>query len=222
MSFLTETNFSDVEILNESDSSISGGLKSWYIRGPFAQQNVINRNKRLYPGDVLSESMGVYCKDYLAHNRAVGELNHPETTKINPERISHRIESIINEGDDWIGKAKVLNTPQGLIVQSLLEGGIKLGVSTRADGKVKKNIRGYDEVTPGMRMRAIDIVYDPSAHKAMVEGLMEGEKFIWDSMRQDEELLEEIRQDVLRTKSSELAMAKVAAFKRLIDHIKTV
>lgn len=221
MSFLTETNFSDVEILNESDES-RPGMKSWYIRGPFAQQNVINRNKRLYPGEVLSEAVNDFDRDYIKTSRAAGELKHPATTVVDPERISHRILSIINEGNDWVGKALVLNTPQGLILQGLLEGGIRMGVSTRAEGKTKKHIRGYDEVVRGMRLKAVDAVYDPSAHTAMVEGLMEGEKFIWDTMKQDEELLEEIRQDVLRTKSSELAMARVAAFKRLIDHIKTV
>lgn len=219
MSFLVESNFDHIETLAEATSD--GGKKTWYIHGVMAQGNIVNRNRRMYPSNVLAESMDEYIREYVNTNRAVGELSHPENTSINLDKITHLTESITRDGDDYYGKAKILNTPSGKIVEGLLEGGVRLGVSTRADGKTKRLNEGYSEVLPGMRMKAIDIVFHPSAHKAMVEGLMESDAMIWGTMGEDHAFLEEIKEGVHIAKSSELMEAKFQAFVKLMDLIRS-
>lgn len=216
---LVEANFSDVETLTESVGD--SGKKNWYIRGIMAQGEIINRNRRMYPSDVLAEAMNNYVRDYVNTNRAVGELSHPENHQINLDKITHLTESIERNGNDYIGKAKILATPCGKIVEALLEGGVKLGVSTRADGKTKKLNEGYDRVLPGMRMKAIDIVFHPSAQKAMMESLMESDQMIWDTMKEDAELLENIRAGVKMASSRDLQEAKLQAFQKLMEHIRS-
>lgn len=218
MAFLKESNFIDVETISES---LETGGKNWYIKGIMAQGGIINRNKRIYPSEVLSESMSIYENEYVKTSRAVGELEHPDSGQINLERISHIIETLEKVGDNYYGKAKVLNTPTGRIVAGLLEGGVKLGVSTRADGKVVKNSQGINEVQRGLRMNAVDVVFHPSAQGAMVDGLMENDNFIWNTMGEDEELLENIKKGVKVASREELMEAKVNAFNRLIELIRS-
>jgi hypothetical protein len=218
MAFLKESNFIDVETISES---LDTGGKNWYIKGIMAQGGIINRNKRIYPSEVLSESMSIYENEYVKTSRAVGELEHPDSGQINLERISHIIETLERVGDNYYGKAKVLNTPTGRIVAGLLEGGVKLGVSTRADGKVVKNSQGINEVQRGLRMNAVDVVFHPSAQGAMVDGLMENDNFIWNTMGEDEELLENIKKGVKVASREELMEAKVNAFNRLIELIRS-
>lgn len=219
MNMLVESNFSSIETLSEFVQE--GGKKNWYIKGIMAQGDIINRNKRMYPGDVLAEAMNDYIREYVNTNRAVGELSHPENTSINMDKITHLTESIERDGNDYYGKAKILGTPCGKIVEALLEGGVRLGVSTRADGKTRKSNKGYDEVQRGMRMKAIDVVFHPSAQKAMVEGLMEGERFIWGTMGEDAEYLEQIKESVLIVDRAHLQEAKIKAFASLLEHIRS-
>ena len=212
MSVLLENNFTDVEILTESDDS---GRKNWYISGVFAKADMVNRNKRIYPEQVLDESMNNYITEYVNPGRAVAELAHPSNTTINLDRIAAKIENLQKDGKAYTGRAKVLNTPCGQIVQGLLEGGVKLGVSTRADGSTKTNHQGINEVQKGLRMSAIDIVANPSCHDAMVDGIMES--VIIDSMsEEDQSIIESIRDDILSAKSFELQEAKLNAIRKFM------
>jgi hypothetical protein len=215
MSILLENNFSEIQMLSESDDA---GKKNWYINGIFAQADVVNRNKRIYPERILDEAMSNYITEYVTPGRAVAELAHPSNTTINLDRIAAKIESLQKDGKSYHGKAKVLNTPCGQIVQGLLEGGVKLGVSTRADGSVKANNSGINEVQQGLRMAAIDIVANPSCHAAMVDGIMES--IVIDSMSEDSMFIESIKQDIRTAKSTELQEAKVKAIQKFLSYLK--
>jgi len=215
MTILKESNFNQVETISED---LGNGIKNWFIKGIMAQGNVVNRNKRIYPSEVLAESMNNYQEDYVSKSRAVGELEHPESGQINLDRISHIIETLERVGDNYIGKAKILNTPCGNTVKGLLEH-VRLGVSTRADGKVIKNSRGINEVQHGLKMAAVDIVFHPSAQGAMVDGLMENDDFIWNTMIEDVDYLESIKIDVKKAGVSNLMEAKFNAFQLLMNRI---
>ena len=215
---LVETNFSAVETLSESVDC----KKSWFVEGIFAQGAVVNRNRRVYPSAVLESSMNDYNENFIMKNRAVGEAEHPVTTKINLDRISHLIVpgSLNRQGDNYSAKAKVLNTPCGNLVAGLLEGGVQIGVSTRADGGVKKNSQGIMEVAPGLKMASIDIVFAPSAPDAMVSGLMEGESFVWDTLSEDYEFVQSLKEDVARASRANLQEAKLQAWTKFMARIK--
>ena len=215
---LVETNFSAVETLSESVD----GKKSWFVEGIFAQGAVVNRNRRVYPSAVLESSMNDYNENFIMKNRAVGEAEHPVTTKINLDRISHLIVpgSLNRQGDNYSAKAKVLNTPCGNLVAGLLEGGVQIGVSTRADGGVKKNSQGIMEVAPGLKMASIDIVFAPSAPDSMVSGLMEGESFVWDTLSEDYEFVQSLKEDVARASRANLQEAKLQAWTKFMARIK--
>lgn len=216
MSNLIESSFDDVEIVTESTST---GKKFHYIHGIFAQADVLNGNKRVYPERVLDESMGNYIRDYVSKSRAVGELVHPSVTSIGLDRVSHLITEMRKDGKNYVGKARVLNTPTGKIVQALLEGGVKLGVSTRADGKVITNTRGLNEVAPGLGMKAIDIVYNPSAPDALVDSIMESVDTVMDALSEDMVLVESIREDIRKASSKEMQEAKLKAFQKVMEHL---
>jgi hypothetical protein len=216
MSNLIESIYDDVELVTESTSA---GKKFHYIHGIFAQADVVNGNKRIYPEKVLDESMNDYIKNYVSKSRAVGELIHPSETKIGLDRVSHLITEMRKDGKNYIGKARILNTPTGKITQALLEGGVKLGVSTRADGKVVQNSRGLNEVAPGLGMKAIDIVYNPSAPDALVDSIMESVDTVMDALSEDMMLVESIRADIRKTSSKELQEAKLKAFKQIMEHL---
>jgi len=214
---LTESSFDDVSIVTESTES---GQKFRYISGIFAQSNVLNKNKRIYPEQVLDESMNNYINEYVSKSRAVGELIHPSQTSIDLNRISHLTTELRKDGSNYIGRARILNTPTGKIAQALLEGGVKLGVSTRADGSVKMNSQGINEVASGLNMKAIDIVFNPSAPDALVDSIMESEMPIIDALSDDMQLVESIKMAIRSTKSSELQMAKLKAFKTIMESIR--
>lgn len=221
MTLLVETNFKEVETIAESSEDGKG--KQWYIEGIFAQGDVVNKNGRVYPGIILESCMNSYNDQYIMKNRAVGEAEHPDTTKVNIDRISHIIVpgSLINEGANWSAKAKILNTPCGNIVKGLLEGGVQIGVSTRAGGAVQKNAKGVMEVQEGLKMSAIDIVFSPSAPDALVTGLMENAEFIWDSIDElDKEIVEALKEDLDTNRQYQLAEARLAAFKTLMNIVK--
>lgn len=220
MTVLIETNFNEVETLSESTES---GEKQWYISGIFAQADVVNRNRRIYPGHILEHSMHDYNMGYIMKNRAVGEAEHPATTKINIDRISHIIVpgSLQREGSNYSAKAKILNTPCGNIVKGLLEGGVNIGVSTRAGGEVTKKSNGIMEVQQGLRMSAIDIVFSPSAPDAMVQGLMENDGFIWNSIDEiDHEILTKLQEDFHKVKQPQMEAAKLRTFQKLMQVIR--
>ena len=156
----------------------ANGNKTLYIEGPFLVAEKKNRNGRLYEAHTLRKEVDRYTEEYINKHRAFGELGHPETPSINLDRVSHMITSLKEEGNVWIGKAKILDTPMGLIARSLIEGGAQLGVSSRGMGSLK-NVNGVNVVQPDFYLAtAADIVADPSAPGAFVQGIMEGKEWM--------------------------------------------
>ena len=165
-----------VEILTEEKN----GKKSLYIQGPFLQAEVVNRNKRFYPLETMCNEVARYNKSFTDKGRALGELGHPDGPSINLDRVSHKIISLTQEGNNFIGKAQILSTPMGKIAESLLSEGVKLGVSSRGMGSIK-NVDGVNHVGEDfMLATAADIVADPSAPDAFVDGIMEGKEWVWE------------------------------------------
>ncbi len=165
-----------VEIIAEEKN----GKKSLYIQGPFLQAEVVNRNKRFYPLETMCNEVARYNKSFTDKGRALGELGHPDGPSINLDRVSHKIVSLTQEGNNFIGKAQILSTPMGKIAESLLSEGVKLGVSSRGMGSIK-NVDGINHVGEDfMLATAADIVADPSAPDAFVDGIMEGKEWVWE------------------------------------------
>ena len=157
------------------------GKKSMYIEGVFLQGNIKNRNGRMYPMETLRKEVSRYNENHVAAGRALGELGHPDGPTVNLDRVSHKIVSLRESGDNFIGKAKILNTPMGKIASSLIEEGVKLGVSSRGIGSLKATREGVNVVSDDfMLATAADIVADPSAPDAFVEGIMEGKEWVWE------------------------------------------
>jgi hypothetical protein len=167
----------EVKVLTEEKN----GKKHLYIEGVFLQGNIANRNRRYYDVDILDREVAKYNTTFVENSRALGELGHPEGPTINLDRVSHKIISLTREGNNFIGKAKILSTPMGIIAQNLIDEGVKLGVSSRGMGSlVEKN--GINYVGEDfMLATAADIVADPSAPDAFVNGIMEGKEWIWDN-----------------------------------------
>ena len=157
------------------------GKKSMYIEGVFLQGDIKNRNGRMYPMETLRKEVGRYNENHVQSGRALGELGHPDTPTVNLDRVSHKIVSLKESGSNFIGKAKILGTPMGKIASSLVEEGVKLGVSSRGIGSLKPTREGVNVVGDDfMLATAADIVADPSAPDAFVEGIMEGKDWVWD------------------------------------------
>ena len=157
------------------------GKKSMYIEGVFLQGNIKNRNGRMYPMETLRKEVGRYNENHVQSGRALGELGHPDTPTVNLDRVSHKIVSLKESGSNFVGKAKILGTPMGKIASSLVEEGVKLGVSSRGIGSLKPTREGVNVVGDDfMLATAADIVADPSAPDAFVEGIMEGKDWVWD------------------------------------------
>ena len=166
-----------VEFLVENKN----GKKSMYIEGVFLQGNIKNRNGRMYPMETLRKEVGRYNENHIQTGRALGELGHPEGPTVNLDRVSHKIIGLRENGSNFIGKAKILNTPMGKIASSLIEEGVKLGVSSRGIGSLRPTKEGINVVGEDfMLATAADIVADPSAPDAFVEGIMEGKDWVWD------------------------------------------
>jgi Prohead core protein serine protease len=168
----------DVQYLVESDGK---GGKNHFITGIFMQADRQNRNGRVYPMNILSKEADRYNREYVGKNRAFGELGHPENPQINLDRVSHMITKLYPDGTNFVGKAKILDTPNGKIVKSLLDGGASLGVSTRGVGSLRPH-NGYQQVQDDFKLAtAADIVADPSAPDAFVQGIMEGKEWVFEN-----------------------------------------
>ena len=158
------------------------GKKSMYIEGTFLQGNLKNRNGRFYPTEVLAKEVDRYNENFVSKGRALGELGHPEGPTVNLDRVSHKITDLHAEGNNFIGKAKLLDTPMGVIAKSLLDEGVQLGVSSRGMGSLRDTNEGYKVVGEAyMLATAADIDADPSAPDAFVNGIMEGVDWVWES-----------------------------------------
>ena len=173
MKLITEVTESLQYLAEEKD-----GKKSLYIEGPFLQAEVVNRNGRKYLKETMAKEVQRYTEQYINKNRAFGELGHPDTPSINLDRVSHLVVGLRQEGNDWIGKAKILDTPMGCIVKNLIEGGAQIGVSSRGMGSLKA-VNGVNIVQDDFHLAtAADIVADPSAPNAFVQGIMEGKEWM--------------------------------------------
>jgi hypothetical protein len=176
MKLITEE-IEQVEVLTESVN----GKKTLYIQGVFLQSEQVNRNGRLYRLPVMEREVKRYSEQYVNKGRALGELGHPDGPTVNLDRVSHKIVDLHREGNNFIGKAQILSTPMGKIAESLLKEGVTLGVSSRGIGSLKQTREGYSEVGEDfMLATAADIVADPSAPDAFVQGIMEGKEWVWD------------------------------------------
>ncbi len=176
MKLITEE-VSNVKIITEG----KGSSKKLYIEGVFLQGNIKNRNGRMYPVETLAREVNRYNEAFVGKGRALGELGHPDGPTVNLDRVSHKITSLVQEGDNFRGKAQLLNTPMGKIASSLLDEGVMLGVSSRGVGSLKEDRDGCKVVGEDfMLATAADIVADPSAPDAFVSGIMEGKEWIWE------------------------------------------
>ena len=175
MKLISET-VEDINYLIEDDET---GKKNYKIRGPFLQAEIKNRNGRIYPMNILEKEVHRYNKEYIQKNRAFGELGHPDGPTVNLERVSHMITGLTPDGTNFIGEAKIMDTPYGKIVKNLIDEGAKLGVSSRGMGSLEPR-RGVNFVKDDFYLAtAADIVADPSAPNAFVEGIMEGKEWVW-------------------------------------------
>tara|TARA_Y100000004_G_scaffold145011_1_gene165375 strand:- start:2201 stop:2848 length:648 start_codon:yes stop_codon:yes gene_type:complete len=215
MKLITEQ-IENVEILVEEKN----GKKSLYIEGVFLQGDITNRNGRKYPMETLRKEVDRYTKTFIESSRALGELGHPDGPTVNLDRVSHRIISLKEDGTNFIGKAKILNTPMGKIASSLLDEGVKLGVSSRGIGSLVKqegcNVVGDDF----MLATAADIVADPSAPDAFVEGIMEGKEWVWDGGKLREQRVASYRRSINEAvKRRDLEHAKLSAFDDFLKNL---
>ena len=176
MKLITEE-IEQVEVIVEERN----GKKNLYIEGVFLQGEIKNRNGRMYPMQTLAREVGRYNENFVQKGRALGELGHPDGPTVNLDRVSHKITSLTESGNNFIGKAKILSTPMGKIASNLLGEGVKLGVSSRGVGSLNKTNEGYSVVGEDFTLAtAADIVADPSAPDAFVDGIMEGKEWVWD------------------------------------------
>jgi hypothetical protein len=186
MKLITEE-ITNVKIITEG----KGSGKKLYIEGVFLQGNIKNRNGRMYPMETLAKEVNRYNESFVNKGRALGELGHPDGPTVNLDRVSHKITSLTQEGNNFKGKAQILNTPMGKIASSLLGEGVMLGVSSRGVGSLKTTSEGHKVVGEDfMLATAADIVADPSAPDAFVQGIMEGKEWIWDGGKLREQLAE--------------------------------
>jgi len=177
MKLITEEIESAKILIEEKD-----GKKSMFIEGIFLQGNLKNRNNRMYPVDILEKEVNRYTESFVSKGRALGELGHPDGPTVNLDRVSHKIVDLHREGTNFVGKAKLLDTPMGIIAKSLLDEGVTLGVSSRGMGSLRETSEGYKVVGEDfMLATAADIVADPSAPDAFVNGIMEGVEWVWDA-----------------------------------------
>ena len=192
---LISENVEEVEYLFEEED---GGSKNYKIRGPFLQAEIKNRNGRIYPMHILEKEVGRYNKEYIQKNRAFGEPGHPDGPTVNLERVSHMITRLYPDGTNFIGEAKVMDTPYGKIVKNLIDEGAKLGVASRGMGSLVP-MRGAQVVKDDFYLAtAADIVAAPSAPNAFVEGIMEGKEWVWDNGIIKEMDIEEYKQELDR------------------------
>ena len=196
-----------------------GKGKEYKIKGIFLQGEVKNRNGRVYPMEVLDKEVSRYNREFIEQNRAMGELGHPEGPTVNLDRVSHMITSLQKEGKNYIGEAKIMSTPMGNIVKNLIDDGAKLGVSSRGMGSLVEK-GGVKYVNKDFYLAtAADIVADPSAPQAFVEGIMEGKEWVWDNGLLKEVEVQRIKEDFERSVRSRNAKAQALAFAKFLKKL---
>ena len=215
MKLITEYVEQNLETICEAKKD---GTKNYFIEGVFMQSNQKNRNGRIYDKKTLEKAVNKYVTEQVKTGRAVGELNHPEGPTVNLDKVSHKITDLHWQGNDVVGKASILKTPMGQIVEGLLEGGVKLGVSSRGMGSlVSKN--GAQYVGDDFMLSTVDIVQDPSAPSAFVNGVMEGVEWVWDNGLIRQQDIEEIETEIKEAKVGNLPEVEIKAFKNFLSKL---
>lgn len=213
MKLITE-HIEDVQYITE----VKAGKKMSFIEGVYLQAEKKNRNGRIYPKSVLESAVDKYIKEQVEKGRAVGELNHPDGPTINLDKVSHRITELRWDGNNVVGKALVLDTPMGKIVKGLMDGGVQLGVSSRGMGSLEQK-DGVSIVRPDFVLATVDIVQDPSAPEAFVNGIMEGVEFFWDNGIIKAQEIEQYETEIKRAPSKRLAEAQMKVFKDFLSKL---
>ena len=195
------------------------GKKNYFIEGVFLQAELKNRNNRMYPLKTLSKEVAKYDENYIQKGRALGELGHPDGPSINLDRVYHKILSLKEDGNNFIGRAKLLDTPMGGIAKNLLDEGVKLGVSSRGMGSIRKEENCNVVMDDFMLATAADIVADPSAPDAFVNGIMEGKEWVWDNGVLKEAAVAEIKTEIDQATLINLQERKISAFAKFLKSL---
>jgi len=217
MKLIAEYVEQDLDYIVEKKES---GEKSYAIEGVFAQAEQKNRNGRIYPRAIMEKAVDKYVIDQVSQRRAVGELNHPEGPTVNLDKVSHLITALEWKGNDVVGKASILDTPNGKIVKGLLDGGVKLGVSTRGMGSLE-NKGGTMYVKDDFILNTVDIVQDPSAPAAFVNGIMEGVEWVWNNGIIQPQVIEKMETEIKSAPKKHLYETQVREFKNFLSLLKS-
>ena len=216
MKLISEYTENNLEVLTEEKN----GKKNYAIEGVFMSAEQKNRNGRIYPKQVLGKAVESYNTTQVVPGRAVGELNHPEGPTVNLDKVSHKINSLDWQGNDVVGKATILATPMGEVVKGLLDGGVKLGVSTRGMGSLQRSNDAMI-VKDDFILNAVDIVQDPSAPSAFVNGVMEGVEWVWNNGIIEQQAVEKMETEIKKAPRSNLYETQVREFKNFLSLLKT-
>jgi len=217
MKLITEYTETDVQCIVEKKED---GSKNHVIEGVFAMAESKNRNGRIYPKGILEGAVSKYVNEQVSKDRAVGELNHPDGPTVNLDKVSHKITDLKMEGNNVMGKARILDTPMGNIVKGLLEGGVQLGVSTRGMGSLEQR-NGTMYVKDDFMLNTVDIVQDPSAPEAFVNGVMEGVEWIWNNGVITAQEIEKIETEIKRAPRADLYETQVREYKNFLSKLKS-
>ena len=218
MKLISEFTENDIEFLITEDKKT--GEKNYKIQGIFAQAEKKNRNGRIYPMPIMEKAVGKYDTEQVQKNRAVGELNHPEGPTVNLDKVSHKINKLEFQGNDIVGEASILETPMGQVVKGLLDGGVTFGVSTRGMGSLSQR-NGAMVVNDDYILNAVDIVQDPSAPGAFVNGIMEGVEWVWNNGIIEAQTIEKMETEIKKAPRADLYETQVREFKNFLSILKS-
>ena len=218
MKLISEFTENDIEFITEQDKKT--GKKGYKIRGIFAQAEKKNRNGRIYPMPIIEKAVSKYDTEQVQKGRAVGELNHPEGPTVNLDKVSHKINKLEFQGNDVVGEASILNTPMGEVVKGLLDGGVTFGVSTRGMGSLSQRNNAM-VVNDDYILNAVDIVQDPSAPGAFVNGIMEGVEWVWNNGVVKPQTIEIMETEIKKAGRTDLYETQVRAFKNFLSILKS-
>ena len=218
MKLISEFTENDIEFITEQDKKT--GKKGYKIRGIFAQAEKKNRNGRIYPMPIIEKAVNKYDTEQVQRGRAVGELNHPEGPTVNLDKVSHKINKLDFQGNDVVGEASILETPMGQVVKGLLDGGVTFGVSTRGMGSLSQRNNAM-VVNDDYILNAVDIVQDPSAPGAFVNGIMEGVEWVWNNGIIEAQTIEKMETEIKKAPRANLYETEVREFKNFLSILKS-
>ena len=218
MKLISEFTENDIEFITEQDKKT--GKKGYKIRGIFAQAEKKNRNGRIYPMPIIEKAVNKYDTEQVQRGRAVGELNHPEGPTVNLDKVSHKINKLEFQGNDVVGEASILETPMGQVVKGLLDGGVTFGVSTRGMGSLRQRNNAM-VVNDDYILNAVDIVQDPSAPVAFVNGIMEGVEWVWNNGIIEAQTIEKMETEIKKAPRANLYETEVREFKNFLSILKS-